>query len=643
MLSSFFSGISGLISNSQSINVVGNNIANVNTIGFKSSRATFEDVLYQSIFGTSGTSQVGRGTALASVDTLFTQGSFESTSVPTDLAIGGKGFFIVRSPENGTEAYTRAGQFRFDKDGNMTTPSGYVLQGKVIERTSGTATGVPVDIVISPEPSEPRQTSIVDMVTNLQSNATSTAKAGDVTNSTTGPIGSITVSEGKYPWSGDYSAEYVAIAANLITHTGTDAPSGTLVGTITINDKEITLADAVPAGALDGVITLADVIANINAQTATTHVVASATDGKLTLTSNTAGMDVVVSTNLSSGNLGWSTADVASSDLFGTQLTLTVPRVPEATEQTYVGRVGGSRTLADWEGSGLDITTNAGTNHILPAATAQAFDVRGFVYKDEDVTTLVNPGSTSNYQSSITVYDSLGTPHVATVYFRKMFEGEISGAPTSRWEWNAVVDGADWSYGLDESKEAYHLVGTGYLDFNNNGVLINGGDQQELTFDFAGAGEGQTISFNFGANSGSGATTQYPIASTTNYQSQDGYAPGVLESVTVSQDGIISGHYSNGQILDLYEITLADFNNEQGLTREGGNLFSATLESGNARTSSAGENGLGKINPNSLEQSNVDLATEFVKMIVAQRGFQANSRVITTTDEILQELMNIKR
>jgi flagellar hook protein FlgE len=133
------------------------------------------------------------------------------------------------------------------------------------------------------------------------------------------------------------------------------------------------------------------------------------------------------------------------------------------------------------------------------------------------------------------------------------------------------------------------------------------------------------------------------MASTTNFQTQDGYPPGVLQNVTVSPEGIISGHYSNGQILDLYQVTLANFNNPWGLSREGGNLFAETLESGVPYTSAPGQNGLGKINPNSLEQSNVDLATEFVKMIISQRGFQANAKVITTTDEILAELMNLKR
>ena len=103
------------------------------------------------------------------------------------------------------------------------------------------------------------------------------------------------------------------------------------------------------------------------------------------------------------------------------------------------------------------------------------------------------------------------------------------------------------------------------------------------------------------------------------------------------------GHYSNGQILYQYRVALAKFNNNQALNKVGGNLWSATMASGGAITGHPGENGLGSIAPNSLEQSNVDIASEFVKMITTQRGFQANSRVITTTDDMLQELINLKR
>ncbi|HRV22868.1 MAG TPA: flagellar hook-basal body complex protein, partial [Syntrophorhabdaceae bacterium] len=170
MLSSLFSGISGLVTNGQSINVVGNNIANVNTVGYKASRTTFQDVLYQSITSATGTSQVGRGSALGSVDTLFSQGSFESTSEATDLAIGGSGYFILKSQENDMLYYTRAGQFRFDKEGKMVNPGGYIVQGKEIDRTTKTPVGVSKNIVISPEPSEPKATEKIGMAVNLQSN-----------------------------------------------------------------------------------------------------------------------------------------------------------------------------------------------------------------------------------------------------------------------------------------------------------------------------------------------------------------------------------------------------------------------------------------------------------------------------------------
>ena len=115
----------------------------------------------------------------------------------------------------------------------------------------------------------------------------------------------------------------------------------------------------------------------------------------------------------------------------------------------------------------------------------------------------------------------------------------------------------------------------------------------------------------------------------------------MLQSISVSQNGVISGTYDNGQILQLYQVTLANFNNPQGLKKEGGNLYSATLDSGNAYTNAPGQGGTGTISSNSLEESNVDLATEFVNMIVAQSGYEANSKVITTTDQILQSLMNI--
>ena len=442
MLSSFYSGISGLIANSSSINVVGNNIANVNTVGFKTSRATFEDVLYQSIFGSSGTSQVGRGTALSSVDTLFSQGSFESTTESTDLAIGGKGFFIVRSPEGQTNYYTRAGQFRFDSDGNLTMPNGDILQGRLIDRTTNAPYGVDTDVIISQTPSQPRATSIIGMNVNLQSSAPwagsiGTLNAGGATGTAiaTNP----TVSTGGYPVAGTYSMALSAV-----------------------------------------------------------------------------------------------TAPVAPATLSTATLTFTVGAT------TYTGNVTEGASYTNWQGSGLDFTMANGANFV---AGTQDLTIGGF--STAHVSATLNPTTTSNYSSSVTAYDSLGQPHVVTIYFRKA--GEDAVTQQSTWEWFAHLDAADSATGTNT------LAGSGTLVFNNNGGLVTGGEATTVHFNFSqGASSGQAIDLVFGTGSGGGTTTQYPIASTTNFQTQDGYPPGVLQNVTVSAEGVISGHYSNGQILNLY-------------------------------------------------------------------------------------------
>ncbi|MBA4417580.1 MAG: hypothetical protein C0392_06690 [Syntrophus sp. (in: bacteria)] len=634
MLSSLFSGISGLMTNGQAINVIGNNIANVNTIGFKASRATFQDVLYQSIQGAAGTSQVGRGAILSSVDTLFSQGSFESTSEATDLAIGGKGFFMVKNKDAGNTYYTRAGQFRFDEDGNLTNPSGYILQGKAIDRTTNAPSGVDMNVTISAEPSLPKTTEVIGMAANLQSNA---SWKGEITQPVSGStITQVVGSTSKYARAGSYTATTAARDAADITGTGSSAVSGPLTGTLTINGTDITLS-SVAAVDLDDKINAALTAANIDATASY-----SALTGKLTLTAAANGTDITVDDSaVASGSIGWSTSDKASTGLNGAEMTLSVVQMLNGESQgttTYTNYIAAAGTSAvtnfkDLTGqeSGLDITYAPITSTM---ATTQTFAIGGFNHTATN--TLSNPATTSNYSSSVTVYDSLGQPHVVNVYFRKSYETQVP-TQTSVWEWHAQLNGSDSSTQADIDVQA------GYLTFNNTGTLTNGGNPVEVTFNFASGAPNQKINLVFGSGSGGGTTTQYPIASTTNFQTQDGYPPGVLQSVSVSTEGVISGHYSNGQILDLYQVTLANFNNPQGLVREGGNLFSSTVNSGVAYTNAPGQGGLGKINPNSLEQSNVDLATEFVKMITTQRGFQANSRVITTTDEILQELMQIKR
>ncbi len=140
-----------------------------------------------------------------------------------------------------------------------------------------------------------------------------------------------------------------------------------------------------------------------------------------------------------------------------------------------------------------------------------------------------------------------------------------------------------------------------------------------------------------------GSVTQHAVPSITSFTNQDGYMAGTLQSITINEEGNISGTYSNGQISSLYQIAIADFPSYAGLTKLGGNLYAASLDSGQVLRGVPGEGSMGGLSTNALEMSNVDLATEFVRLITTQRAFQANSRVITTSDEILNELINIKR
>ncbi len=253
-------------------------------------------------------------------------------------------------------------------------------------------------------------------------------------------------------------------------------------------------------------------------------------------------------------------------------------------------------------------------------------------------------GST-NYTTSLVVYDSLGNQHTLSFYFRKAY---IDDDQNTTWEWFAYVPAADTASGESE------VQARGTMTFNQNGILTNQSPTQWLTtqtngeagtgFDFSGgAAPQQEVDIDFGGNRDTNDSSQFSGSNSTLYQTQDGFGSGFLQDVSTDADGVISGTYSNGQVLFLARVALANFVNPWGLSREGGNLFSETRQSGQPLTGTPGSAGLGTISPNSLEQSNVDLSTEFVNMIIQQRGFQANSRVITTTDDMLAELINLKR
>jgi flagellar hook protein FlgE len=140
-----------------------------------------------------------------------------------------------------------------------------------------------------------------------------------------------------------------------------------------------------------------------------------------------------------------------------------------------------------------------------------------------------------------------------------------------------------------------------------------------------------------------GDITGYAAPSNTTFQYQDGFSSGVLRGISVDESGIVTAAYSNGKLTPLFHVAMADFPSYEGLAKLGENLYAESLNSGQPMPGVAGDGRLGSISPMAIEMSNVDLAQEFVKMITTQRAFQANSRVITTSDEILNELINLKR
>lgn len=283
------------------------------------------------------------------------------------------------------------------------------------------------------------------------------------------------------------------------------------------------------------------------------------------------------------------------------------------------------------------------TNSIPPQATTKLtldvnLDAREKLKEEPwDVT---RAEMTSNFNNTTTIYDSQGGSHQMTVFFRRIEDTEgIS------WDWHATIDGAEVTDADGKIKE----VGNGTVRFDTKGNLL-----EEITENFeinfaGGPAPGQVLDLDFGKNllteggNGVGATTSISSKSSTNFHSQNGYEAGNIKSLRIELDGKVHGMYTNGVVRTLGAVALATFENQDGLMKAGRNQFYGTPTSGPAKIGLPQSGTRGSIYASSLEESNVDLAQEFVNMIMSQRGFQANSRSITTTDSMYEEVINLKR
>lgn len=236
-----------------------------------------------------------------------------------------------------------------------------------------------------------------------------------------------------------------------------------------------------------------------------------------------------------------------------------------------------------------------------------------------------NPADTSAYSTSVTVYDAQGKPIQADIYYTKTAD--------NAWEYHVMVDGGELDMGTPGVPTE---ITSGALTFDGDGKLTNH-TQGAVNFSPQGASAPQDIAINLEGSS------QYAGEFSLRALEQDGFKPGELRDLRVEQDGRIVGSFSNGEEQVLAQVALANFQAPQGLERLGGNLWRATVHAGEPIVGAPGTGNLGGVVGGALESSNVDLAHEFVKMIAFQRGFQASSKTVTTGDQMLTEVINLKR
>lgn len=278
-------------------------------------------------------------------------------------------------------------------------------------------------------------------------------------------------------------------------------------------------------------------------------------------------------------------------------------------------------------------------NTTIPAKATSDVNVNMNIDSRQDVKTFnpQDPENTSSFSHTITVYDNVGTARLVTLYYNK--------TANNNWQYHAMVDGADAEGGQEGTMVE---MANGTLVFNAKGQL-QAEQPGQNSFNFnKGAAPGQQINFNFGESLSEGgtgldATTQYGSDTAVARHTQNGASAATLTSLSFNDDGILTAVYDNGESRDIAQIAIAKFENNEGLFKVGKNLFKESKKSGQAAMGKPGESGRGEVLSKSIELSNVDIANEFVGLMTTQRNFQANARTLTTADQMLQEVLNIKR
>ncbi len=696
MMRSLFAGVSGLRNHQTRMDVIGNNIANVNTVAYKASRVTFAEAFAQLLQGASrppgdqggiNPIQIGLGSKIGSIDQNFSQGNLESTGLNTDLAIQGDGLFVLS--DGSRSYYTRAGNFQLDANGKLVSPAnGFKVQGINADSSGNISTGSAITDIELPfgQKSPAKATTSATLTGNLDARQ---QPLGTIL-ATQGKVFGVETSTSNSGAGSDVSGLYASGAANSSifgmvpdsttvtvsdgtnTQTYTYVRQDTGVGTFDFHSLKDLVAEIDNTFGAGGLNTVS--AAQNNATGAITFTAIGAV-GLTVTSSNPALLKALGSAN---GNLaagGTSTTDQFSHVAVATDLITSLrdgsgaslglvagntiaidgnkggTAVPSGSLAVAAGTTYGQLLAAinttlgitNISGAAIDpatgemtITGDGGTVNALSginirsgaagaAAFNAVFDSRAGNYVERQAATDVV------HQAAITVYDSIGTPISLSMTFTK--------DPTSpnRWLWQASVP----------APAAITGGGSGFVTFDTDGRLETfaySGGASSLQFD---PGSGATAPVDIKLDSGVlgdiNGLSQFASPSNAVASAQDGYPMGNLQDFSVDSRGVITGYFTNGINQTLAQIALASFNNPSGLLRQGNNMYGESANSGNAIIGFSGTSNQSTITPGALESSNVDLSEEFTNMIIAQRGFQANARVITTADEMLTELVNLKR
>jgi flagellar hook protein FlgE len=833
MMRSLYAGISGLGVNQKAMDVLGNNISNVNTIGYKSGRAVFQDLLSQTLVGgkaptdTSGgvnPRQVGLGSYLAAVDTIFLTGTMQTTSKNTDLAIQGEGFFVIRGESESDLMYTRAGDFNFDSSGALTSPGGYNVQGWLVDPETGElrSEGAPTDIILSADyqTAQAKPTSEVTLAGVLDVDADPTIVEYPALLHYADPADSLFAIYGENGANVDLS-DNEAIKVKAHTSASTDMAYVYNESDVSLNMENdtslIVYINSVPttlqygsgtnsfttagglaqriedlldtaAGAADqfnvyvtnGTIKvdrIADNGTNVTINSFSGSPILAVALANLANTYDDAGdtksgKELFYESHIYAGRDFTSLSDLAvaieneldgaviPSDAFSvtydsvtgkmqfaitaTSATGTLGITGFSLDKAYSGTVfennivpAGSSTIIATSGNttmttsavflrtaqdndpltelittpgvslGLDSSAilqfsasvdgeNVPGTASIPVSSASSTlqtlrtaiaNYMGFDSSSESELSQ-HIGSFDTNSGKLVITGEKGTPNEIDFlkfevvgignyeafydYFEYQTVQEAEGGSVSTsqtvYDSQGMAHTIQYTFEMEDSVDNVWKMTisspedlqitfnetTGnevFMHFNSNGsfnYLSSPGGQRiaDLTMNIdpgTGAGVISDIEVNIGSPSRFDGIYIASDGSGINTTKQDGYTTGTLESTLFNPAGEIIGYYTNGQVTTIAQIALATFTNPQGLLKIGDTIFRETSNSGAAAIGKPETGFRGEIASGALENSNVDLSTEFVSMITTQRGFQANSRIITTSDEMLQELMSLKR